>query len=160
VDLLFAVRGTILPSIAGRLAALAATALVAIVAARMHPGVFASIAATPFTLAGIALSIFMSFRNSACLRSLVGRPQAMGRADHRLPQSGPADGTPAPAPARALPAWSGGLCAGPGGTAAPRNDAQALTARLGDGPWQTMPNPCDALLDQLSGDLLDAKPMA
>jgi putative membrane protein len=38
----------------------------AVVAAQRQPGIFAQIGATPFTLIGLALSIFMSFRNNAC----------------------------------------------------------------------------------------------
>jgi len=38
----------------------------AIFAAQEHPGIFARISAIPFTLIGIALSVFMSFRNNAC----------------------------------------------------------------------------------------------
>ncbi|MCE6984003.1 bestrophin, partial [Pseudomonas frederiksbergensis] len=32
----------------------------------LHPAFFAKVNATPFTLLGISLSIFMSFRNNAC----------------------------------------------------------------------------------------------
>lgn len=65
-DILFAVRGSILPRIARRLATIALVSVVAILAANEHPGIFAKISAVPFTLIGIALSVFMSFRNNAC----------------------------------------------------------------------------------------------
>lgn len=65
-DILFTVQGSIIPRILGRLAAIGAVSLVAILAARLHPGIFARISAIPFTLIGIALSVFMSFRNSTC----------------------------------------------------------------------------------------------
>jgi putative membrane protein len=39
--------------------------VIAILAAQAHPGIFARISTIPFTLIGIALSIFMSFRNNA-----------------------------------------------------------------------------------------------
>jgi putative membrane protein len=65
-ELLFALNGSILPRIVGRLATIAIICGIAIYVARLHPGVFAQISAIPFTLIGIALSVFMSFRNNAC----------------------------------------------------------------------------------------------
>lgn len=65
LDVLFAVRGTIVPRIAGRLMLIAAVTVGAVAAQDAHPGVFARLAAIPFTLIGLALSIFMSFRNNA-----------------------------------------------------------------------------------------------
>ncbi len=65
-DILFRVQGSIIPAITGRLMVIGAVSLVAILAARLHPGIFARISAIPFTLIGIALSVFMSFRNSTC----------------------------------------------------------------------------------------------
>ncbi|MDT3381893.1 bestrophin family protein [Labrys neptuniae] len=65
-DILFAVNGSILPRIAPRLLAIAFISVLAIYAAQEHPGIFARISAIPFTLIGIALSVFMSFRNNAC----------------------------------------------------------------------------------------------
>jgi len=65
-DILFTVNGSILPRILGRLTTIAFVSLVAVLAAREHPGIFARISAIPFTLIGIALSVFMSFRNNAC----------------------------------------------------------------------------------------------
>lgn len=62
----FAVRGSILPKIAGRLATIALFCCVAILTAVHHRGVSTQIGIAPFTLIGIALSIFMSFRNNAC----------------------------------------------------------------------------------------------
>lgn len=65
-DILFAVRGSILPHIARRLLAVALVSVVAVVAAEEWPGIFSRISAVPFTLIGIALSVFMSFRSNAC----------------------------------------------------------------------------------------------
>lgn len=64
--LLFILRGSILPSIAGRL--LAVLTLSALVAAyhHRHPATLGALTPTPFTLVGIALSIFLGFRNSVC----------------------------------------------------------------------------------------------
>ncbi|KSV66787.1 swarming motility protein YneE [Sinorhizobium sp. GL2] len=65
-DIIFAINGSILPWIAWRLVAMAILSVIAVLAAREHPGIFAQISAIPFTLTGIALSVFMSFRNNAC----------------------------------------------------------------------------------------------
>jgi putative membrane protein len=65
-DVLFAVHGSILPRIKGRLTTIAVVSVVAILAAGEHPGIFSRISSIPFTLIGIALSVFMSFRNNAC----------------------------------------------------------------------------------------------
>jgi putative membrane protein len=65
-DILFAVNGSILPRIALRLLMIAVVTILAVLAAQGRPHAFARISATPFTLIGIALSVFMSFRNSAC----------------------------------------------------------------------------------------------
>jgi putative membrane protein len=65
-DILFAIDGSILPRIATHLLAIALISILAIFAAQEHPGIFARISAIPFTLIGIALSVFMSFRNNAC----------------------------------------------------------------------------------------------
>ncbi|SDH99367.1 MULTISPECIES: bestrophin family protein [Bradyrhizobium] len=65
-DIVFAVNGSILPRITPQLMTIALVSVIAIFAAREHPGIFARISAIPFTLIGIALSVFMSFRNNAC----------------------------------------------------------------------------------------------
>ncbi|HBK46151.1 MAG TPA: bestrophin [Xanthomonadaceae bacterium] len=65
-DIMFAINGSILPRIARRLLAIALVSVVAILAALRHPGIFAQFGVVPFTLIGIALSVFMSFRNNAC----------------------------------------------------------------------------------------------
>lgn len=65
-DILFAINGSILPRIAPHLIGISLISVVAIFAAQEHPGIFARISAIPFTLIGIALSVFMSFRNNAC----------------------------------------------------------------------------------------------
>ena len=65
-DILFAINGSILPRIALHLVVMTVVTVIAVFAAREHPGIFAQISAIPFTLTGIALSVFMSFRNNAC----------------------------------------------------------------------------------------------
>ncbi len=65
-DVAFAVRGTILPRIALHLLLISIVTAGAVLASTEHPGIFARFSAVPFTLIGIALSVFMSFRNNAC----------------------------------------------------------------------------------------------
>ncbi len=65
-DIAFAVKGTILPRIARHLLLIALVSVGAILASMEHPGIFARFGSIPFTLIGIALSVFMSFRNNAC----------------------------------------------------------------------------------------------
>lgn len=65
-DILFAVRGSIVPRIAPHMAVMGLVSVLAVLLVRWHPEVFAQLGAMPFTLIGIALSIFMSFRNNAC----------------------------------------------------------------------------------------------
>lgn len=65
-DVLFAINGSILPRIIPFLAGIALVSAIAVVAAKEHVGIFQKFGAIPFTLIGIALSVFMSFRNNAC----------------------------------------------------------------------------------------------
>ena len=65
-DIVFAVNGSILPRIARRLFTIASVSIIAVLASLEHPGIFAKMSFIPFTLIGIALSVFMSFRNNAC----------------------------------------------------------------------------------------------
>lgn len=65
-DVAFAVRGTILPRIALHLLLISIVTAGAVLASTEHPGIFARFSGVPFTLIGIALSVFMSFRNNAC----------------------------------------------------------------------------------------------
>ena len=63
---LFAVRGSILPQIAPRVAAITLLSLAVAVSARCWPGRTPDLGVSPFALLGIVLSIFLGFRNSAC----------------------------------------------------------------------------------------------
>jgi putative membrane protein len=65
-DVLLAMSGSIVPKIAGRLVVLAAISIGAVLLHRYRPEPMGRLSALPFTLIGLALSIFMSFRNSAC----------------------------------------------------------------------------------------------
>lgn len=65
-DLMFTVRGSILPRIAGPLLLILAVSLGASLVGQLHPALLSRFSAMPFTLIGLSLSIFMSFRNTAC----------------------------------------------------------------------------------------------
>ncbi len=65
-EIALAVRGSIIRKIAWRLVALAVISIAAVLLMAARPGVVGRLSAIPFTLIGLALSIFMSFRNSAC----------------------------------------------------------------------------------------------
>jgi len=66
LEILFALNGSILPRVVGRLALTAAITVAAVMLHRERPDLPVHLAATPFALIGLALSIFMSFRNNAC----------------------------------------------------------------------------------------------
>ncbi len=63
---LFALRGSILPQIATRVAGIALLSLAVAMSARWWPGHTPDLGVSPFALLGIVLSIFLGFRNSAC----------------------------------------------------------------------------------------------
>ncbi|MFC0686601.1 bestrophin family protein [Novosphingobium clariflavum] len=144
-EVAFALSGSILPRIAGRLAVIALIAIAAVLAAEARPGLFAQISAIPFTLIGIALSIFMSFRNNACYdrwwegrklwgslviacRSLARRVSILDEAERRLVLTGAAG-------------FAAGLAARLRG-----GDEPAAIARHCEGAPVTAVNPTDALL--------------
>ena len=65
--ILFTLRGSILPQVAPTVAGLAAFSCLVVAAEQRWPEAFPVTAGIgPFTLIGLALSIFLSFRNSAC----------------------------------------------------------------------------------------------
>jgi putative membrane protein len=66
LDIMFAIHGSTVPKIVGRLGLLAVISVGAVMLVRAHPGSTGRLSAVPFTLIGLALSIFMSFRNTAC----------------------------------------------------------------------------------------------
>lgn len=154
LDLAFAVRGSVLPRVTGRLLLIALLCMVAIVAARHHPGIFAQISAIPFTLIGIALSVFMSFRNNACYdrwwegrklwgalgiacRSFARRAETLDAPDRRLLLLGLC-----------------GFTAGLGARLRAGDEAAAIAAHCGVGPWTDAVNPTDSLLRHLGAHCL------
>ncbi len=148
-EILFAVSGSILPRIAGRLLTIAAISVAAILAARGHPGLFVQISAIPFTLIGIALSIFMSFRNNACYDrwwegrklwgSLVIACRSIARRVSTL-EPGDRDFV-----LRGLCGFTAGLAARLRGG----DEVSAIEAHCGQGPWRGAVNPTDALLSRI-----------
>ena len=65
-DVLFATRGSILPRILRPLLFMIAVSIAAVLVSHIRPAFLSGLAAMPFTLVGLSLSIFMSFRNTAC----------------------------------------------------------------------------------------------
>ena len=65
-DVLFTLKGSIARHIALRLVVITLIAALVTLASDFVPTFFIKLSATPFTLIGLSLSIFMSFRNSAC----------------------------------------------------------------------------------------------
>ncbi|WP_426413238.1 bestrophin family protein [Bradyrhizobium ganzhouense] len=148
-DILLAVNGSILPRIIGRLMTIAIVSVIAVLAALEHPGIFARISAIPFTLIGIALSVFMSFRNNACYarwwegrklwgdliiacRSLARQVSLLGEEDKRF--------------------LLHGLCGFSAGLAARLRNADepgAIKLWCDIGPALEGPNPTNAVLDDM-----------
>jgi putative membrane protein len=65
-DILFHLRGSVVPRVARRLAFMLAVSVAAVWLVPHYPEPFRQLGAIPFTLIGLALSIFMNFRNTAC----------------------------------------------------------------------------------------------
>lgn len=66
-QLLYILRGSIVPAIAPKVLAIGGLSVLAcLVAADWHPAGGPGVAVLPFTLLGLVLSIFLSFRNNAC----------------------------------------------------------------------------------------------
>ncbi len=64
--LLFILRGSIVPQIAPKVGAIVLVAVAAVGLQLLKPHWFQGGTSTPFTLVGLSLSIFLSFRNTAC----------------------------------------------------------------------------------------------
>ncbi len=59
-------RLSVLPQIASQIVSVVVLSVGVVVAEKQLPGMFRNLSPAPFTLLGIALSIFLGFRNSAC----------------------------------------------------------------------------------------------
>src|SRR5690242_16696827 len=66
LGMLFSLKGSIAKRIALRSLLVTLLASVIVLVEIWHPAYFSKVNATPFTLLGLSLSIFMSFRNNAC----------------------------------------------------------------------------------------------
>ena len=66
LGILFSLKGSIAKRIALRSLMVTLLASVIVLVETLHPAYFSKVNATPFTLLGLSLSIFMSFRNNAC----------------------------------------------------------------------------------------------
>jgi putative membrane protein len=66
INVLLALKGSIARRIAKRSLLVTLLAAAIVLVESLHPDYFAKVSATPFTLLGLSLSIFMSFRNNAC----------------------------------------------------------------------------------------------
>ena len=66
LGILFSLKGSIAKRIAWRSLMVTLLASVIVLVETLHPAYFSKVNATPFTLLGLSLSIFMSFRNNAC----------------------------------------------------------------------------------------------
>ncbi|MDD2705625.1 MAG: bestrophin family protein [Acidocella sp.] len=66
LDLLIAMRGSVVPVIAPRLLVILTVSCLVVWLRHFAPGYFAGISPAPFTLLGIAVPIFLGFRNNAC----------------------------------------------------------------------------------------------
>jgi len=159
-EVLFAFRGSILPRIIWRLVVIALVGIVAVMVADARAGIFTRIGAMPFTLIGLALSIFMSFRNNACYdrwwegrklwgsliiaaRSVARQAQALDRAERDMVLAG-------------MAAFAAGLAARLRGG----DEVAAIATRL-DGSaaapdWAIGANPTDRVLATMGRVALDA----
>lgn len=165
IAILFTLQGSILPQVAPKVIGITLAAVIVVVAERRWPEAFPVTAGIgPFTLIGLALSIFLSFRNSACYDRWWEARKAWGtliletRSIARLLAAllpGAAHEALRRRALRRLSAFAHALHAQmrggiPGEAAAPWLDpaeAGALTHR---------PNPADAVLVRLSEDLAEA----
>ncbi|MBK3510871.1 bestrophin family protein [Pseudomonas sp. MF6747] len=66
LNVLVTLKGSIAKRIVRRSIMVTVLASIIVLIESMHPAFFSGVNATPFTLLGLSLSIFMSFRNSAC----------------------------------------------------------------------------------------------
>jgi putative membrane protein len=66
IGVLTSLKGSIAKRIATRALMVTLLASAIVLVETLHPSYFSKVSATPFTLLGLSLSIFMSFRNNAC----------------------------------------------------------------------------------------------
>lgn len=154
LTLLFTLRGSIVPRVAPKLAGIVAVSCAVVWAESRWPALFpVSAGVTPFTVVGLALSIFLSFRNNACYErwwearkhwgNLIGEVRNLARA---LPALLPE--REAALQLRRLSAFAHGL------HARLRDlDEAAAVDRTSPGSDLSGPNPTDSVLAAITRDL-------
>jgi len=146
---IFTLRGSILLQIRLPLLFMTCISAAAVLLARARPEFTAGLSAIPFTLIGLSLSIFMSFRNTACYdrwwegRKLWGQLVIASRSFAR--QVAALEPTQRDPLLKGLCAFAAGLCARLRG----RDEATAIARHLGPGDWSRAPNPTDAVLMEI-----------
>ncbi len=157
-EVVFALRGSILPKIYRRILTMAVLAVGVVALARTYPATFGSLSATPFTLVGISLSIFLSFRNNACYErwwearkhwgQLIVDVRGLARETAGLGESNWERAT-----------FLNGLCGYVHALAARLRNADEVAAALSWAPYAGRfldhPNPSDALLSALGNDVAE-----
>lgn len=154
LTLLFTLRGSILPRVAPKLAGIIAVSCAVVWAESRWPALFPiSAGVTPFTVVGLALSIFLSFRNNACYErwwearkhwgNLIGEVRNLARSfPALLPER------EAALQLRRLSAFAHGL------HARLRDlDEAAAVDRTSPGSDLSGPNPTDSVLAAITRDL-------
>lgn len=146
LDVLVATRGSILPRILRPLMLIVLATVVAVLLNFSHPRLMADLVPMPFALIGIALSIFMSFRNTVCYnrwwegRQLWGRlivsTRSFARQTARLDRNS------------AAPLLEGvaGFVAGLGARLRGYDEEAAIAQHTAGADWSAAPNPTDAAL--------------
>ncbi|UAK25337.1 bestrophin family protein [Sphingomonas nostoxanthinifaciens] len=153
-DVLFATRGSILPRILRPLLFIVAASIVAVVVAGVRPGLMTGLSAMPFTLVGLSLSIFMSFRNTACYdrwwegRKLWGQLIIASRAFARQVSALPL--------AERAPLLEGlcGFAAGLAASLREGDEVAAIERYAPAGDWGGTPNPTNAVLSAVGARCL------
>jgi putative membrane protein len=145
-DVFFAVRGSILRKILRPLLLMTLASIAAVITVGAQPAGFSQLAAIPFTLIGLSLSIFMSFRNTTCYdrwwegRKLWGQLIVSTRCFARQVA------TLEPLTRDALLA---GMCAFAAGLAAKLrgcDEQAAIAVHVSRSDWHDAPNPTDTVL--------------
>jgi putative membrane protein len=149
LDVLFRVRGSIIGSIAPRMAAMLLVSVAAVLLAARNPPMLAQLGAIPFTLIGLALSIFMSFRNNACYDRWWEGRKLWGKLIIEVRSFARQTAHLAPEVRRplllGLIGFSHGLAARLRGKA----EVPVIAPWCGAGEWEAVPNPTDAALREV-----------
>jgi putative membrane protein len=145
-DVFFAVRGSILRKIRGPLLLMIAVSIAAVLIVGAQPAAFSHLAAVPFTLIGLSLSIFISFRNTTCYdrwwegRKLWGQLIVSARCFAR--QTATLDPLVRDSLLSGVSAFAAGLAAQLRG----RDEQAAIAAHVAEPDCLGAPNPTDAVL--------------